>query len=100
MMPTIEEFFKGIHQNSLNALSRLPKYAELLRTVDAAFEKGLSHLGSTHEGTVLFAAMAHASFLSALQLAASGQLPPAYMVSRGCVEDAIYAFFLYHHAGN
>lgn len=96
-MPTIEEFLKGTYQNSLNALSGLPKYAELLRVVDEAFEKGLMHLGSTHEGTVLFAAMAHAAFLGATQLATSGQLPPAYMVTRGCVEDAIYAFFLYHH---
>jgi hypothetical protein len=97
-MPTLEEFFQGTHRNSLSALVSLPKYAEVLRAIDDAFEKGLSHLGSTtHEGTALFAAMSHAAFLSAVQLAASGQLPPSYMVTRGCVEDAIYAFFLYHH---
>lgn len=96
-MTTLEEFLAGTHQNSLNALSHLGRYTELLRVVNDSFEKGLAHLGSTHEGTVLFAAMAHAAFLGAAQLATSGQLPPAYMVTRGCVEDAIYAFFLYHH---
>jgi hypothetical protein len=97
-MPTLREYFSGTHQNSLNALTNLPKYTELLQLIDDAFDAGLLHLGSTHEGTVLFAAMSHAAFLAAAQLAASGQLPPCYMVARGCVEDAIYAFFLFHHA--
>jgi hypothetical protein len=96
-MATLEEYFNGTHGNSLEALKSLPNYATLLRTVDRAFVKGLEHLGGTREGTVLFAAMSHATFLAAVQAAASGQLPPAYMIMRGCVENAIYGHFLFHH---
>jgi hypothetical protein len=96
-MPTLEEYFDGTNQNSHRALRDLPHHIGLLRTVDEAYAKVLAHLGTTHEGTVLFAGMSHAAFLATVQLGTSGQLPPAYVVMRGCVEDAIYAFFLFHH---
>ena len=96
-MTTFEDYFRGTNRNSINALKRLPHYAELLRLLDDAFESGLSHLGSGREGAALFAAMAHAAYLTAVQLGTSGQLPPSAMVTRGCVENAIYGFFLYHH---
>ena len=53
--------------------------------------------GLIGEGTVAFAAMSHAAFLAAVKLAASGELLPSYFVFRGCLEDALYGFYLLNH---
>ena len=45
----------------------------------------------TFKGVVL---RAHSSFLSALRLAVSGQIPEAYMVLRGTLENSLYGFYI------
>lgn len=39
--------------------------------------------------------MAHSSFLGAVRLGISGQAPESFMVLRGCLERALYAFHLF-----
>jgi hypothetical protein len=41
--------------------------------------------------------MSHAAFLAGVQLASSGQLPSSCMVFRGCLENGLYGFYLFHH---
>jgi len=93
----IEEYFDGVHRNSHIALQTHVEHADLLRTINRIFELILPALGIAGENSAIFAAMSHAAFLSAVQLATSGQLPPSFMVARGCVENAIYGFFLFHN---
>jgi hypothetical protein len=44
---------------------------------------------------VYFFQQCHSSYLAAVRLAASGQNPPAQMVLRGCLENAMYAYLVF-----
>jgi len=96
-MPTLEEYVDGTHNNARESLTRFVPFVTVLRTLNAAYDALLpafTSTGFTGEGTVAFAAMSHAAFLSAVRLAASGELLPSYFVFRGCLEDALYGFYL------
>lgn len=97
MTTTFHDYAQGVHNNTILALAANPQYVETLQTVNASFEGLLEHLGGSGEGAALFAGMAHGSFLAAINLATSGQLPPAYMVARGVTEAALYCHYLFHH---
>jgi len=96
-MSTFEEYVEGTTGNAEDVLTRYEPFIKVLRTLNACYERLLPSLTSTGEGTSVFVAMSHAAFLAAVKLAVSGELPPAYMVFRGCLEDALYGFFLFHH---
>ena len=98
-MTTFEEYVDGTRSNARDTLTRFTPFITVLRTLNAAYETLLPSFfstGLTGEGTVLFAAMSHAAFLAAVKLAAGGELLPAYFVFRGCLEDALYGFYLFH----
>jgi tetratricopeptide (TPR) repeat protein len=44
---------------------------------------------------VYFFQQSHSSYLAAIRLAASGQIPQAQMVLRGCLENAMYAYLVF-----
>lgn len=44
-----------------------------------------------------FLLRSHASYLGGVRLSGSGQLPEAYMVLRGCLENALYGLFLHNN---
>jgi len=93
----LTQYADGTHANSRITLERYGEYVRVLHTIDEAFRVMLPALRGMREGTALFMAMSHAAFLAAVRLAASGELPPAYMVFRGTLEDALYGFYLFHH---
>jgi hypothetical protein len=96
-MTAFEEYVDGTRSNARDVLTRYRPFITVLRTLNSAFESLLPTLGSTGEGAVFFVAMSHAAFLAAVKLAVSGELLPSYMVFRGCLEDALYGFYLFHH---
>jgi hypothetical protein len=96
-MSTLEQYVDGTAGNARQVLTRYRRFISVLRTLNLAYESLLSQLTGIGEGTILFAAMSHAAFLAGVKLATSGELPPAYMVFRGTLEDALYGFYLFHH---
>lgn len=48
----------------------------------------------SHPAIGLLGMNAHASYLAALSTALRGQSPPTFMVIRGCIESAAYAFLI------
>lgn len=48
----------------------------------------------SHPAIDLLGMNAHASYLAALSTALRGQSPPTFMVIRGCIESAAYAFLI------
>jgi len=70
----------------------------LLLSIDQVFARVCAHLDETEEivGGLLFV-RAHSAYRGGVRMAASGQVPEAYMVLRGCLELGLYAAFM---AGN
>lgn len=69
-----------------------------LVAVEGAYTRLIYGLDETDASSNnLFLLAAHAAYLSGTQLACGGQLPPCYMVLRGCLENALYASFFHSH---
>jgi hypothetical protein len=96
-MTSFEDYAAGTYQNASQALKRYPEFISALKSLDSVYDAVLPRLGAAGEGAAIFAGMSHAAFLCGVKLALSGELPPAYMVIRGCLEDALYGFFLFHN---
>jgi hypothetical protein len=79
----------------LESLDEHPKFVLILDELDALF-RGLvtekSH--SKHIAGSLLAMNSHAAFLAAVGSALRGQSPPTFMILRGCIESALYAFLV------
>jgi hypothetical protein len=70
------------------------EYAQLV-AIDEQFRVVQSNLDNTKDWfSALFFLRSHSSFLASVSLAMNGQLPEAYMVLRGSIENAVYGFYL------
>lgn len=87
-------FIRGVHGNSQISLGEYPREAALLQRVSDTFTDLLAIPELEAHGAMIFVGMAHADYLAAAQLASGGQLPPSYMASRGCLEAAIYGWWV------
>lgn len=90
----LAEFIDGMHGNSRNYLRANTPIAALLQDVENTYADVLNIPTLATHGPILFVAMAHATFLAAIQLSTSGQLPPSYMASRGVLEASIYGWWV------
>jgi hypothetical protein len=73
------------------------QYAQLV-VIDQLFRTIQSNLDNTKDWfSGLFFLRAHSSFLGAVSLAMNGQLPEAYMVLRGSIENALYGLYFASH---
>jgi hypothetical protein len=64
--------------------------------IDKVYRTIIENISNTKDWfPVFFLLRTHASYLTAVQLSASGQIPEAYMVLRGCLENAFYGFNIY-----
>jgi hypothetical protein len=90
----LSDFFAGVHRNSQNFLVGKRELASLAQDISDSFAKAL-HLPSIQSNAAIaFLAMSHASYLAAVQLSSSGQLPASYMASRGTLEGALYGWYV------
>lgn len=95
MQPTaLTEFLDGTHGNSRNYLDENPAVGSLLQDIENTYAELLSVPALATHGPILFVAMSHATYLAAVQLSTSGQLPPSYMASRGVLEAALYGWWV------
>lgn len=88
------EVVDGTHGNSRNYLAENLPVAGLLQDIENTYADLLSVPALTKHGPILFVAMSHATYLAAVQLSTSGQLPPSYMASRGILEASIYGWWV------
>ena len=79
--------------NIYASFTKLREELRLLSDVNDAFYRVAEHLTHPPDWFVaLFLLRAHSSYLGGAQLALAGQLPEAYTLLRGCLENALYAF--------
>jgi len=92
---TIEGFLAKAEQNSQASLKNLPAVAGVLEQINRVAQDANDALVNSPDWfLVLFLGRAHSAFLAAVRLATAGQVPEAYMVLRGALENAMYALHI------
>jgi hypothetical protein len=91
---TLATFLDTSRRNVIASFVQLrPKY-QRLADIDAGFRLIGENLHEPRDWFVaLFLPRTHSSYLAAAHLALAGQLPESYMLLRGSLENAIYAFY-------
>jgi len=86
----LSKFIKDAWHNTYATFANLkPQYTHL-EAIHSAYQKIKDNLINTPEWFASFFLMrAHASYLGGVQLSFSGQIPEAYMVLRGCLENRL-----------
>ena len=94
----LSSFLESAAHNALATFQQIPRDYQLLRDVDAAFQRLLTHLDNPPDQLApLFLYRAHAAFRAAVRLALSGQAPECYPLLRAALEYALLASFLNRH---
>jgi hypothetical protein len=86
----IRTFLQAANENELDCLKEYPDLVEFIDRVEGLFRE---LLGSEWDGNPLCALLlmnSHASFLAAVRVALSAQIPPTHMVLRGALESALF----------
>jgi len=92
----LSAFVEQAERNTRATFANLKQWFTLLRNTDSLFI-GATQIPCDWGGNPLPALLlmrAQASFRGAVRLAMSGQLPEAYMVTRGCIENSLYAAYV------
>lgn len=97
---SLSEFVEMARRNTLATFVRTRRVWGLLGRIDGAFWRAVEGMNNARAWFAgFFLLRAHASYLGAVRLSASGQVPEAYIVLRGCLENALYGFFLHENPG-
>ena len=96
---SLSYFLKGQEQNTISL--RL-KNEDLFRSFQTLCDTFLDLINSTdkpdndiQEYLSYFVSMSFNAYLATIRLALGGQRPPTYMVARGCLENALYCFYIF-----
>lgn len=93
-------FIETARHNTLATFVQARSVWGLLNRIDGVFRRAIDGM---HNARAWFAGFfllrAHAAYLGAVRLSTSGQLPEAYMVLRGCLENALYGLFIHENPG-
>ena len=82
--------------NTLTTFVHNREAYDVLASINALFETLNSNLANTKKWFVtLFVPRCHSAFIATTRLALSGQNPEAYILMRGCLEYALYAFYIH-----
>ena len=91
-------FFDDVESNAYVTFVRLPEMMRLAIDIDAFYRSIFGIADYSGSGfQYLFIPRAHSSYLAGVRLAAGTQVPESYMVTRGCLENVLYGFFLFKH---
>ena len=94
----LSDFIDRARQNAFATYANLRDSWALLEKVNEAFwnfNENLLNLSPDNAFVAFFSLKAHSSYLGAIRLSTSGQLPECYMVLRGCLESSLYGFYLH-----
>jgi hypothetical protein len=91
----LSEFIKKSTENTFATYVNLKAEYKLLEYIDKHYRVLIENLPDTPErfGGFFFL-RTHSSFLGGARLSLSGQIPEAFMVLRGCLENALYGLYL------
>lgn len=97
----LSAFIETARQNTFATFENLKGSYNRLRDIDRLFVRATENLHGLRDDTDLlpatFLLRAHSAYRGACRLVLSGQLPEAYMVLRGGLENSLYGFFLHTH---
>jgi hypothetical protein len=93
---TLGQFIDTFRNNVFASFVRLRREYERLTSIDKGYRLiGENLLNPPDWFVALFLLRTHSSYLGGAHLALAGQLPESYMLLRGCVENAVYAFYFH-----
>lgn len=93
---SLSRALQAASDNASHVFCHLSNVFSIWWRVNDLYGRALAHMNrATPWFLTLFFPRTHSSWLAATRLAASGQLPEAYMVLRGCLENALYAFYIH-----
>ena len=92
---SLSEFIENAWHNTFATFHNLKSWYVLLRDTHLVFDSIAHNLDRTPDWFAsFFLFRSHSAFLASVRLALSGQIPEAYMVLRGCLENAFYGLYL------
>jgi hypothetical protein len=98
----LSAFIETARQNTFATFANLKAIYGRLRDIDLLFVKATANLHGLRDDAALlpatFLLRAHFSYRGACRLVLSGQIPEAYMVLRGSLENSLYGLFLHTHS--
>ena len=94
----LKNFINDSYKNTNSTINNLTSYYNRLDGIHKAYRKIIANIDNSDDWfSAFFLFRAHSSFLASVQLSTSGQLPEAYMVQRGCLEDSLYGLYFHKH---
>ena len=90
----ITNLLDDAHANALLFVREHPELATLIDDVHAVFVDVRALPTLAAEPALAFLGVSESAFLAAAQLAASGQLPPSFLASRGALEAALIGWYV------
>ncbi len=98
---SLSTFIQIAKENIYATYHNLKTEVGWLQAEDEIFKVAIDHLTNSPDWfTGFFLLRAHAAFLGATRLSMSCQLPETYMLLRGCLENALYGFYLHKNPGS
>ncbi|MDP8229865.1 MAG: hypothetical protein P9L93_02050 [Candidatus Gorgyraea atricola] len=92
----ITEFFETARENSFATFVKDKPFFKCLVDIENLFRSAIDSMGnSEHWFPLFFFLKAHSAFLAALRLVFATQIPEAFMVLRGVIENSLYGFYIY-----
>lgn len=93
---SLSKFIEEARRNTIGTFIYHKGAYGLLYDINSIFEKLINYLNNTPKYFPAFFVMrTHASYLGAVRLSISGQVCEAYMVLRGCLENALYGLYFF-----
>ena len=92
---SLSKFIQDTIDNTYATFHNLKPPYNRLKDIHIAFRKIVDNIENTPDWfATFFLVRSHSALLGAVRLALSGQVPEAYMVLRGCLENALYGFYV------
>jgi hypothetical protein len=92
---SLSRFIKDTLFNTYATFHNLKTPYNRLKGTHILFAKIVDNIEGTPDWfAAFFLVRSHSAFLGAVRLALSGQIPEAYMVLRGCLENALYGLYV------
>lgn len=91
----LSDFIKDAYENTFATFVNMKPDYDRLRRIDTKFRKAIDYLHNSPDWFIgFFLLRSHSSYLGAARLSMSAQVYETYMVLRGCLESALYGFFI------
>jgi hypothetical protein len=92
---SLSKFIQDTIDNTYATFHNLKPPYNKLKDIHVVFYKIVDNTDNTPDWfSTFFLVRSHSALLGAVRLALSGQVPEAYMVLRGCLENALYGFYV------